>query len=290
MLFDRYTAVKRFFAITKNSQTVILDQHITAFIPEKTLAAKILYIISFNPKVKHLVVFAGMFLISIIFVELSHIFLYLLAVIIFITLAVFWNVVKALRGFKSQFPYFLLSLKSLLKAGVDCVNAIMLSIEHLDKNSLLYREFLSFIQNIRKYDFDTAVQRLGNNLELSISLGELKIELLKLDRSLSLLKNAMRISCNEGASLSKFLDRVVKYCRISEQFSQRVGSATIMQQISGVGVACLAFVPLAYKFIFHREEFLSVLSDPTSAFLIKLGTLSVLFGLLILFWICRKGI
>lgn len=288
MFADRLIAIKRFLSLVQPERKRVLEQPVNVFLPNQSLLAKILYLVNLTPKIKHLLAFAVALIAPLFFLPLSNWVLFAFFCLILVGVLLWFLAVRSVNRFRSELPFFLMSLKSMLKAGVDCVQAIDISLENFDKSSLLRREFELFISNIKRSDFKTAIKSLGSNLAVSVSVMGAEIKVVKPPNSLGLLKNALWISSQEGASLTDFLDRIVSYCRISENFSHRVKSATIMQLISGYLIAGLSVLPLANKYFFNRDEFFVLVKDPVGLKLIMIGLSLVAVGLLALNIVCSK--
>lgn len=290
MFANRLIAIKRFLSLVQSERKVVLEQPVNVFLPDQSLLAKILYLVNLTPKIKHLLAFGVALIAPLFFLPLSYWVLFVFLCLSLVCALVWFLAVQSVNRFRSELPFFLMSLKSMLMAGVDCVQAIVISLENFDKSSLLRREFEFFISNIKRSDFKTAIQRLGSNLAVSVSIMGASIKIVKPPNSLGLLKNALWISSQEGASLTDFLDRIVSYCRISENFSQKVKSATILQLISGYIIAGLSMLPLVNKYFFKRDEFFAIVNDPVGSKLIAIGLSLVAFGLLALNIVCSKKI
>ncbi|MCS6961695.1 MAG: hypothetical protein NZT61_04235 [Deltaproteobacteria bacterium] len=287
-MISKYLGVRRFFALVKPNARAVFDEDILNVIPQRSLLSKILYLANPNLKIKHALLLAFILALSLLFLDfVTWSFVVLISLSIGFLLLIYLARVAQNR-FRQEFPFFLLSLKSLLKAGLDCVQAVRVSLENFPESSLIYREFQDFISNVRKFDFQTATMKLGENMEVSVNFLGYTLHILRPYNSLILFRSALVLSSQEGASLSGFLERVVRYCRISENFSQRVKSATVMQLISGFVIAFLAILPLAYKFMSDKQAFFDLVTDPFGSKVIFFGGLLVVVGLIALNVICNK--
>ncbi len=290
MIFKSRLSVSRFLNLAKVGTNSFLELDFIDLFPNQSTLSKLLYLANFHLKVKHLISLCLVFIIGLAFVDFKYWPIFILATILGCVFVTLYFAKLSVSNFRKQFPFFLLTLKSLLKSGVDCVQAVSVALENIDRSSLLFREFNNFVSNIKKYDFKTAIFYLGDCMNVQLRFFNFRLQLISPDNGIILLKNALHISSQEGASLSNFIERVVRYCRLSEQFSQKVNSVTITQQISGVGIAVLAFTPLLFKFFKNRSEFYDLVSDPIGSKLISFSALLIVAGLISLFIICNRKI
>lgn len=290
MILEKFIASKRFANLIQTDRRKALEQNVEDFLPSGSSISKLFYLVNLQPKVKHVLAVLGSLTLLLVFLPFTKWVIFVATTMVLFSLLLVFLARRSIDRFTAELPFFVMSLKSLLKAGVDCVQGIQLSLENYNENSLLRREFELFISNIKKFDFKTGIKNLGSNLTITIPLFGRSFTILKSPNSLGLLKNALWISSQEGASLTDFLDRIVSYCRISENFSQRVRSATIMQLISGYMIALLSFLPLGNKFLFNRSEFEALVGDPVGSKLLVAGFFLVFLGLLSLNLLCSKKI
>jgi|YNPMSStandDraft_1061717.scaffolds.fasta_scaffold03693_9 Flp pilus assembly protein TadB len=196
---------------------------------------------------------------------------------------VIWGVLillarRAVGALSQHLPAFLLSIKSLLNTGQDLVQAIKSCLESFDKHTLLHKEFTDFINTIRAKNFEEAVNSFGERLNVQLNIGNFTIQLVSPPQSVILLKDAFRISSKEGASLSAFIDRVVKYDRIIELFSQKARSAVTTQKISAYGIAIIGPLPLVLRFSRNPEELSVALNSTVGFSMIALGSVLLVIG------------
>ncbi len=167
-------------------------------------------------------------------------------------------------AFERDYPTFLISVSSMVKAGLDPVAALQQSAGLFDSSGSLRQELQALLG-----EFDKGVVPVKAIATFGQSVNSPDVELFQ---------SAFRIAQREGASLGPMLLRLAKVTRQRQSFRRRTRSALALQKLSSLGILGCAVVIVLFQFVTNPQALELVLRNELASFVFGAGVLVLIIG------------
>lgn len=181
---------------------------------------------------------------------------------------------KRVIEFEDEYPSFLISLSSAVRAGNDLYTSIVQAQNFLKKGSALNTEISKMIKKVNSgSDFSEAVKSFGYSVNL---------------KDISLFRSALILSSKEGSSISRSLHRLAVITRQRQSFRRKIRGALVMQKISAFGMIFTVLFVGVFQMLSNPDGYQKVLEHPLGLKSLSLSAVLILIGTFWITKICSK--
>lgn len=177
---------------------------------------------------------------------------------------------KRVNLFDRDFPTFLQTLSSSVKAGLEPQEAISTSRSFMKKGSLLGEEIDSYKSLITK----------GTRKEEALIMFGDSVR----HPDIALFSAALIISDKEGASIGESLQRLSRVVRNRQSFKRKSKTAVATQRFSGIGICFLAVFIVFSQYLMNKDAFITAINSPLG---VKVFSISAVMFCLGVFWLMK---
>lgn len=178
--------------------------------------------------------------------------------------------------FERDYPTFLLSLASSVRAGLDPLAAILTTRDIFPPSSPIHQEIARIEALIREGEPELdALERFAEVIA---------------HPDLPLFRSTLTIAIREGGPIGPSLERLARVTRRRQAFRQRARGAVAMQRLSAFGIVGSAISILAFQLITARQQIIQAITHPIGLIAYGLGGLFLLFGITWLLLLTRSRV
>jgi Flp pilus assembly protein TadB len=175
--------------------------------------------------------------------------------------------------FERDYPTFLLSLASSVRAGLDPLAAILTTRDIFPQSSPINQEIARTEALIREGEPELdALERFAEMIA---------------HPDLPLFRSTLTI---EGGPIGPSLERLARVTRRRQAFRQRARGAVAMQRLSAFGIVGSAISILAFQLVTARQQILQAVTHPIGSIAYGLGGTLLFFGISWLLLLTRSRV
>lgn len=183
---------------------------------------------------------------------------------------------KEALAFERDYPTFLLSLASSVRAGLDPLTAILTTREVFPPTSPINHEIARTEALIIEGEPElSALERFAENVP---------------HPDLPLFRATLAIAVREGGPIGPSLERLARVTRRRQAFRQRARGAVAMQRLSAFGIVGSAISILVFQLTTARTQIIQALSHPIGSIAYLLGGFFLISGISWLLLLTRSRI
>ena len=178
--------------------------------------------------------------------------------------------------FERDYPTFLLSLASSVRAGLDPLAAILTTRDIFPESSPIHQEIVRTEALIREGEPELdALERFAEMLA---------------HPDLPLFRSTLTIAIREGGPIGPSLERLARVTRRRQAFRQRARGAVAMQRLSAFGIVGSAISILAFQLVTARQQILQAITHPIGSIAYGLGGMFLVIGISWLLLLTRSRV
>jgi Flp pilus assembly protein TadB len=178
--------------------------------------------------------------------------------------------------FERDYPTFLLSLASSVRAGLDPLAAILTTRDIFPQSSPIHQEIARTEALIREGEPELdALERFAEMIA---------------HPDLPLFRSTLTIAIREGGPIGPSLERLARVTRRRQAFRQRARGAVAMQRLSAFGIVGSAISILAIQLVTARQQILQAITHPIGSIAYGLGGTLLFFGISWLLLLTRSRV
>jgi tight adherence protein B len=176
------------------------------------------------------------------------------------------KVERRTESFDKEYPIFLLSLASSVRTGLDPLVAFTSCAGLFPAESVLRREIEKFQSDLNSgKGEEAAIRQFCSSIQHD---------------DVALLRVALLIARQQGASIANCLQRLAKVTRQRQSFHRKVKAALAMQRLSAFGIAVSALCIGVLQAITNLDGLAMSVADPTGQLLLSAGGFLVVVGVI----------
>ena len=190
---------------------------------------------------------------------------------------------KHIKEFERDFPVFLISLTSTIRAGIDPFCAIEKTEKLFSENSVIASEISYIIQSYKSEEITElqAIDRFGSKVYADREFVSPEVQLFK---------SAFKSSYSEGSTLAPSLYRIASITRRRTSFKRKVKTALIVQKATGIGICIATILILTVQYIANPESILLAINSKTGLIALSVGSLLIFIGTIQLIRLSNKDL
>lgn len=183
---------------------------------------------------------------------------------------------KEALAFERDYPTFLLSLASSVRAGLDPLSAILTTREVFPSTSPIHQEIARTEALIVEGEPElSALERFAEHVP---------------HPDLPLFRATLGIAVREGGPIGPSLERLARVTRRRQAFRQRARGAVAMQRLSAFGIVGSAVSILIFQITTARTQIIQAVSHPIGSIAYLLGGFFLVCGITWLLLLTRSRI
>lgn len=183
---------------------------------------------------------------------------------------------RAALEFERDYPTFLLSLASSVRAGLDPLAAILTTREVFPVSSPIHQEIARTEELIIEGEPElSALERFAENVP---------------HPDLPLFRATLAIAVREGGPIGPSLERLARVTRRRQAFRQRARGAVAMQRLSAFGIVGSAISILVFQLTTARTQIIQAISHPIGSVAYLLGAFFLVCGISWLLLLTRSRV
>jgi Flp pilus assembly protein TadB len=183
---------------------------------------------------------------------------------------------KQALAFERDYPTFLLSLASSVRAGLDPLAAMLTTREVFPESSPVHQEIARVESLIRSGEPELeALERFAENVA---------------HPDLPLFRATLSIAMREGGPIGPSLERLARVTRRRQAFRQRARGAVAMQRLSAFGIVASALSIIIFQLFTAREQVVQAATHPFGGVAYLLGGTFLISGITWLLMLTRSRI
>ncbi len=183
---------------------------------------------------------------------------------------------KQALAFERDYPTFLLSLASSVRAGLDPLAAMLTTREVFPESSPVHHEIAKTEALIRSGEPELeALERFAEKVA---------------HPDLPLFRATLSIAMREGGPIGPSLERLARITRRRQAFRQRARGAVAMQRLSAFGIVASAISIIIFQLFTARDQVLQAVIHPFGGIAYLLGGTFLIIGITWLLMLTRSRV